>query len=538
MNKQAYTCRNMQCRQQIRRVFTASVGFFLVILPFALAFAGGPEVSKSLFPVRYEQDLLPGLVTNEQQIRAGLLYDVERGKIVWQKDLDYAYPIASLTKMMVGLLAMEDIASGKVCWDDRITVTRTYKKRIKGRRYKTYTTDEHYTLEDLVKMAMVASHNESTVWIAKHCSGDLTTFVTRMNERAMELGMSKTIYSNPSGLPAIIRELDNSSSPHDQLILALELLKYPKLVEITSIPYIDIHNGHGRVSYRNHNGLVINYGQEVDGFKTGYTRAAGFCLVSTARRAGHRLISVVFGCTSPWVRNGLVADMLNRYYSTIKLGRLGEAAPDTYASRAYLDSVERKLVIMTPSHDFPIEGDYTLTYKTVNEKVRKTVVVRPGDNLGQLARKNGVSVQELKKWNRLKGSVIRPGQKLAIYKNVKKTVPVKLVVEPSETVADLAPSHDVTDECETTSYDETAEPTAMAETPKPAMSNDAPRIEDKTQNTAGKKPYFIHVVQPGDTLWKIARQYELTPEQIKQLNNISNSNLLKKGSRIKIPQKS
>ena len=524
--------------QHIRRVFTLSTAFFLVTLPAALVFAGGTEAPKSPFPVRYEQDLLPGLVTNEQQIRAGLLYDVERGKIVWQKDLDYAYPIASLTKMMVGLLAMEDINMGKVRWDDRIAVTRTYKKRIKGRRYKTYTTEEHYTLEDLVKMAMVASHNESTVWIAKHCSGDLTTFVTRMNERAMELGMSKTLYSNPSGLPAIIRELDNSSSPHDQLILALEILKHPKLVEITSIPYLDIHNGHGRVSYRNHNGLVINYGQEVDGFKTGYTRAAGFCLVSTARRGGHRLVSVVFGCSSPWVRNGLVADMLNRYYSTIKLGRLGEAAPDTYVSKAFLDSVERKLVVMTPSHDFPIQEDYSLTYKTVNEKVRKTVVVRPGDNLGQLAKKNGVTVQELRKWNRLKGSVIKPGQKLAVYKNVKKTIPVKLVVEPSETLADLAPSHDVSDECETTSFDESSKPTATVESPNAAPATNVPRIDDKVQNPAGKKPYFFHVVQPGDTLWKIARKYELTPEQIKQLNNISNSNLLKKGSRIKIPQKS
>lgn len=527
----------MPCNLHIRSILSIAGSLVMALFFISSVNAGGTEKPKNPFPVRYEQELLPGLVANEQQIRAGLLYDVERGKIVWQKDLDYAYPIASLTKMMVGLLAMEDINSGKVKWDDRITVTRTYKKRVKSRRYKTYTTEEHYTLEDLVKMAMVASHNESTVWIAKHCSGDLTAFVSRMNERAMQLGMTKTQYSNPSGLPAIIRELDNSSSPHDQLILALEILKHQKLVEITSIPYLDVHNGHGKVNYRNHNGLVINYGQEVDGIKTGYTRAAGFCLVSTARRGGHRLVSVVFGCSSPWVRNGLVADMLNRYYSTIKLGRLGESAPDIYASKAFLDSVERKLVVMTPDHDFPIKEDYSLTYKSVTEKVKKTVVVRSGDNLGQIAKRNGVSVQELKKWNKLSGSVIRPGQKLAVYKNVKKTIPVKLVVEPSETLADLAPSHDVTDDCETTSFDEN-EPLATAGEQSSLQQNDAATSNNKVQPVVAKKPYFFHVVQPGDTLWKIARKYELTPDQIKKLNNISNSNLLKKGSRLKIPQKS
>lgn len=209
-------------------------------------------------------DTITGLVANEE-IRAGLLYDVERGKVVWEKDMDYAYPIASLTKMMVCLLAIEDINAGAVCLDDQITVTRTYRKKIRRRRYTTYTVEEPLYLDDLLKMALVASHNESTVWIAKHCSGNLQTFVERMNQRSMDLGMTKTQYSNPSGLPAIFRELDNSSSPRDQLILSLELLKHPKLVEISSIPYANIYNGKGNINFRNHNGLVITYGLEVDG---------------------------------------------------------------------------------------------------------------------------------------------------------------------------------------------------------------------------------------------------------------------------------
>ena len=104
--------------------------------------------------------------------------------------------------MMVGLLAIEDVEAGCVNLNDDVVVSRTFRKKIRRRKYKTYTSEERFNLEGILKMAMVASNNESTVWIAKHCSGDLDLFVKRMNERARELGMTKTFYNNPSGLPS------------------------------------------------------------------------------------------------------------------------------------------------------------------------------------------------------------------------------------------------------------------------------------------------------------------------------------------------
>ena len=89
-------------------------------------------------------DKVDGFISNEREIRAGLLYDVERNKILWEKEMDSPAPIASLTKMMVCLLAIEDLNSGSICLDDRITVTRTYKKRLRRRRYTTYPGDEKY----------------------------------------------------------------------------------------------------------------------------------------------------------------------------------------------------------------------------------------------------------------------------------------------------------------------------------------------------------------------------------------------------------
>lgn len=511
--------------------------------------------------IRFESELVQGIVSNEREIRAGLLYDTERGKIVWEKGVDIAYPIASLTKMMVGLLAIEDIRAGKVCLDDRITVTRLYKKRIRRHRYSTYKVEETYSFEDLLKMAMVASHNESTSWIAQHCEGDVTRFVERMNRRALELGMTNTAYSNPSGLPASNERLHNRSTPRDQLILALELLKHPDLVEITSIPYFTVHNGKGNIQFRNHNGLVINYGSEVDGLKTGYTRAAGFCLAASATRGGHRLISVVFGCRSPWVRNGLVAGMMNTYFEAIRLGRLGETDADPSAARMLLDSVCRGLATIRPVIDpVPAPGSddesFAYTYKTIREREKSSVTVRSGDNLSRIAQRQGVSLQDLRKWNKLHNSVIRPGQRLVVYKTVTRKVPVKLVIDPEETFAEAQPDRDTTEGCETnvesthsehtpnrTERSETAVNEAVVdeeiatENQKAVSKSNAKDIAVKPSDSSAKarKTFIYHTVQPGDTLWNIAQRYQSNMDQIRKLNRIQNSRYLRSGSRIKIP---
>ncbi len=544
-----------------------TVGVLMALLLYGnSAFAGNTTSWTDTLAYRqyysFKPELIPGIVSNESEIRAGLLYDVDRDRIVWEKDMDYSYPIASLTKMMVGLLAVEDIEAGKVCWDDKITVTRTFRKKIRRRRYTTYTVEEKYTLEDLLKMAMVASHNESTVWIAKHCEESLEAFIERMNKRAFELGMIKTQYSNPSGLPAIIDELDNSASPRDLLVLGLEIMKHPKLVDITSIPYATVSNGKGNQTYRNHNGLVINYNQEVDGIKTGYTRAAGFCLVSTCTRGGHRLMSVVLGCRSPWVRNGIVASMINTYFDAIKLGRLGEAAVDGFESRAFLDSVERGLAMISPfiepkAKDSSDES-YAYTYKTVTQKVRKTHTVRRGDSLGKIADRYNIAIVDLKKWNRLRKNTITPGQKLAIYSTVKKRIPVKLVVDPEESVADNFSPSENAEEQETIIKSERivnekkesvvaekldprvqsiSDDTLSSEREEPVMLKQN-KVFTKVKPAPNKKSSFIyHVVQPGDTLWNIAQRYQANVDQIKKVNRISNSRSLKSGTRIKIPVK-
>lgn len=487
----------------------------------------------------YSTSLVSGLVAEEAEIRAGLMYDVKRGQIIWQKDMDYSYPIASLTKMMVGLLAVEDIEAGKVCPDDTIKVTRSYRKKTGRRRYTTYSVEEKYSLEALLKMAMVASHNESTVWIAKHCSGSLSDFVERMNRRALELGMTKTQYSNPSGLPAIIDELDNHASPRDLLALSLEVLKHPKLMEVCAIPYATVHNGRSDITYRNHNGLVITYGEEVDGMKTGYTKAAKFCLVATSNRAGHRLISIVLGVRSPWVRNGIVASMMNNYYDAIRLGRLGETQSDPQVHEAFMDSLNKGLAEIRVPVVLPLnsaeETDYAITYKTVTEKVRKTHSVRRGETLSGIAGKYNVTVTDIRKWNKLRSNTIQSGQKLTVYTRVTRKVPVRVDVDPDESYADNQPSQDTTGSVETEIRSLSSHQHLTDSTNKPKEEVLVDQVKTPEKVTTTSSSYVYHKVVPGDTLWNIAQRYSATVDQIKKANKITNPRSLKSGTRIRVP---
>lgn len=487
-------------------------------------------------------DTMPGLVYRENDIRAGLLYDAERGAIVWQKDMYYAYPIASLTKMMVALLAVEDIRSGKVDWTDEVVVDRVYKKSRRSRHV--YKTTETYTLESLVQLAMIPSNNQACVDIAKYLNGDLETFVKRMNEKALSLGMKNTFYSNPSGLPGVVKEVDNSASPNDLLLLALEMIKYEEILRITSIGYAEVSNDKRTGVFRNHNHLVIDYENDVDGLKTGYTKRAKFCLVATARKDGHRLISIVLGVDGPYLRNEIVATMLNNYYDRIGCGPMISATGGPVA---------RKTMVSNPlAEEFKAESDSNVTYKTVWTKKRKTHVVRGGETLSGIAGKYNVTMAQVKKWNRMRTTKVLKGQKLMVYVNVPTKVAIRnvnvldnedeTVPESNDGAIQTSENSSVAPADSGTSDSEDAVTKTSVPAKKPVVVT-AKVTKDKKPVVKSETPvkprqYVYHIVQPGDTLWSIAQRYEgITVDDIKKVNNIHNSKSLKPGTKLKIKVK-
>ncbi len=485
---------------------------------------------------------IEGLVLREKDIRAGLLYDTERGVVVWEKDMNYAYPIASLTKMMVALLATEDVRAGKVDWSDEVKVQRVYKRA--GRRKGSYTTTETYTLESLVQLAMIPSNNQACSDIGIFLSGDVPAFVKRMNEKAAELRMRNTFYSNPSGLPAAMRESDNSASPHDLLLLSLEMIKYEEILKITSIGYAEVSNDKRSGIFRNHNHLVINYENDVDGLKTGFTKRAKFCLAATSRKEGHRLIAIVLGVDGPYLRNEIVASMLNNYYEHIGCGAMIPTTGGPVASKSLLSD---------PAKDDIDVDDANVTYKTVWTKQKRSHLVRSGESLSLIARKYNSTYQQIRKWNGLSGDKIYAGQRLLVYVNVPQKVAIRN--EPaSDTEDDTDPIENdgaisVTESVAVNEQPETdavATPgditPATAEIIKPAVTAKSPAVakqplthQSPVKNQVSRNKYLYHVVQPGDTLWSIAQRYDgISADEIKKVNRIYNPRGLKPGTRLKI----
>lgn len=454
------------------------------------------------------------LPVNDSEIRAGLLYDAVNQKIVWQKNMGASYPIASLTKMMVALLAVEDVRAGKYRWEDRVQWTR---ETVVGRRKhrKVVRTIVNYSLYDVFKAAMIASNNECADQMARFLGGgDLSATLRRMNEKAASLGMTNTWYGNPTGLPGTGGNPDNFSSPTDQLRLALEMLQYEEILEVTSQGYAQIDNGRSNSVIRNHNGLTIQYTGEVDGLKTGYTRRAGFCLVGTTAKCGHRLVSVVLGCRGPALRNELVRDLFNSYYRSIHLDPLGPcvAPPELMAST-------------TPVGPDTVKPAATANgeYITVREKLRKQHTVCKGETLSGIADRYGVSMAQLRSWNkgRIKSSRVMAGQRLDVYTTVSRKVWMTKPAnggEEDDSQTILTGKTTITD----TDAADTAEAKAEA-SPAPAQP----------------KPEFIyHTIAPGDTLFSIARKYEGTSvEQLKEINNIHDIRSLKPGQKLKVPVK-
>lgn len=494
----------------------------------------------------FTYDLIPGLVSHEDEIRAGLLYDTETKQIVWQKDMFYAYPIASLTKMMVALLAVEDIRSGKVDWSDEVKVDRVYRKSRKSRQV--YKTTETYTLESLVQLAMIPSNNLACSDIAKYLCGDVASFVSRMNEKAVSLGMKNTFYSNPSGLPGVVKEVDNSASPYDLLLLSLEMIKFEEILKITSIGYAEVTNDKRTGVFRNHNHLVINYENEVDGLKTGYTKRAKFCLAATSKKEGYRLISIVLGVNGPYLRNEIVAEMLNNYYEKIGCGPMISSIGGPVARKSLLhDPVGDEIVA---------EADSNVTYKTVWVKQRKAHTVRTGETLSEIAQKYSTSYQQVKKWNKLRSTKIMKGQKLYVYINVPKKVAVKnvnILQNEDETVTEVNDGTVAVTENKNEGDTSAAVSNAVVEekilTAKSTLKTTGNKVTSKktihtpvktTKQDTSKnlRQYVYHVVQPGDTLWSIAQRYDgISVDDLKRTNNIQNSKSLKPGTKLKIKVK-
>jgi D-alanyl-D-alanine carboxypeptidase len=223
--------------------------------------------------------------------RAGLLFDLDTGRVLWQRNPLLRVRIASLNKMMTALIVVRSAPP-----DARVLVTKQAVET-PGSKVGVLPRGRYVPLESMLYGLLLPSGNDAAVALAQRVAGSMSAFVSRMNAEAAKLGLACTRYSSPSGF----YDEGNFSCPADLAVLARQDLRQARLAAIvrTASAVLPFPIKGGKLYLYNNNPLLIYHYPGVTGLKTGYTTAAGRCLVATAERHGVRLGVVLLNSRAP-----------------------------------------------------------------------------------------------------------------------------------------------------------------------------------------------------------------------------------------------
>jgi len=222
------------------------------------------------------------------EAKSWALIDARSGQVIVDHDANIQLPPASLTKMMTLYLIFEDLKLGRLSLNDQLNVSKKAWKI--GGSTMFLEPRMHPKVADLIHGIATFSGNDACIVMAEHLAGSESAFADRMNKRANKLGMKHSHFINATGFPA----KGHYSSAMDMAILAAALWRdFPDHYKVFSEKGYT-YNG---ITQPNRNRLLWSM-PEVDGLKTGHTKEAGYCLVSSAERNQTRFVSAVFGTTS------------------------------------------------------------------------------------------------------------------------------------------------------------------------------------------------------------------------------------------------
>lgn len=220
---------------------------------------------------------------------AAILAETGTGTVIFEKNADEKREVASITKLMTALLVLEAIDRGDVKLDDSVQVSQN-AAAMKGSQ-ALLDANAVYPLEDLLRTTIMASANDSAVALSEYLCGSEEAFVSRMNARAQELGMANTHYVNCTGYP----QNGQYTTARDVCTLCCEVAKHPAYTKYSSVWIDKLTHPGGRVTDLTNTNRLVRFYQGCDGFKTGSTDAAKYCLAATAEKNGMRLVAIVLG---------------------------------------------------------------------------------------------------------------------------------------------------------------------------------------------------------------------------------------------------
>ena len=244
---------------------------------------------------------------------SAILCEASTGQVIFEKNADERRPVASVNKVMTILLTLEAVDEGRVSLEDQVTVSP--RAASMGGSQAFLDAGERYKLSELLKTVIVASANDSAVALAEHLAGTEESFVRLMNTRAEELGLTNTHYANCTGLPA----QEHYTTARDVAKLSAQLDLHPIYYRYSTIWMDEIKHHGGRVTSLTNTNRLIRFYPGCDGYKTGSTNEARYCVSATAKKEGMRLIAVVLGTPAGQTRFDEARAMLEYGFANVQL---------------------------------------------------------------------------------------------------------------------------------------------------------------------------------------------------------------------------
>jgi len=236
--------------------------------------------------------------------KSAVLMEATTGTILFAQNESEALPPASVTKIMTLLLVMEAIEEGRIALEDTVLISKNAASM--GGSQVFMKEGEEFTVNELLKCCVIASANDAAVALAEYVCGSESVFISRMNEKARELGLTSTKFENATGLDDTT--VTHLTSAKDIAVMSRALIKHEKILEYSRLWQDSIRDG--AFILTNTNRLVRFY-KGCTGLKTGSTEKAGYCVSVTAERDGLSLICVVMGADSRDERNAIATSLMD-----------------------------------------------------------------------------------------------------------------------------------------------------------------------------------------------------------------------------------
>ncbi len=308
--------------------------------------------------------------------RSAVAIECESGEIYFEKNAHERMPMASTTKIMTALVAIER------CDISREISISPSAVGIEGSSVYLYA-NERMTVEDLLYALLLSSANDAAAAIAIEVGGSIEGFSSMMNEKAESLGLKDTHFDNPHGLDS----QEHYTTAYDLAMITMEAMKDPTFSRIvaTKRKTVPLNSGEGARLLINHNKLLSSYKGAV-GVKTGFTKKSGRCLVSAADADGVKLICVTLNAPNDWQDHGALLDLGRSIYERCDVYDTGEFTYSQHVCGGNASSISVK-------NAFPL----SYTYRKDKENVTCHIELMPfslapikqGDTLGRIYYKQG-----------------------------------------------------------------------------------------------------------------------------------------------------